>query len=218
MAITANVYVEHPDLALSDTIEAVPEATLRVVSDAGTDPRHDRYFFAVETADRARFESVLRDDHTVEEWSVVSPGEDERVYAIRYADRAMLFTPKITEVDGRTLDARSRDGGWVLRLRLPDRKALYDLWEYARENDATFDIRQLYRVGDGTTDRIFGLTDAQREALVAAYNRGYFKEPREASLSDLAEALDISPTAAGGRLRRGMDRLVGATLVGTDEE
>ncbi|MFB6296675.1 MAG: helix-turn-helix domain-containing protein, partial [Halobacteriales archaeon] len=55
-------------------------------------------------------------------------------------------------------------------------------------------------------------TDEQREALVAAYEQGYFAEPRETSLEALAESLELSPTAVAGRLRRGMKATVEMTL------
>nr|WP_256487766.1 MULTISPECIES: helix-turn-helix domain-containing protein [unclassified Haladaptatus] len=56
------------------------------------------------------------------------------------------------------------------------------------------------------------MTDEQREALATAFASGYFRVPRETSLSELAETLDISPQAASGRLRRGLERMLGATL------
>ncbi len=61
-----------------------------------------------------------------------------------------------------------------------------------------------------------GLTDAQYDALVTAYRSGYFEEPRALSLSELAEELGISPTAASGRLRRATKRLVETQLAVTD--
>ncbi len=48
----------------------------------------------------------------------------------------------------------------------------------------------------GNTDA--GLTDSQREALLVAFETGYFEEPRNATLSDVAADLDISQPAASG--------------------
>jgi predicted DNA binding protein len=47
---------------------------------------------------------------------------------------------------------------------------------------------------------------------VTAYKEGYFEEPRTTSLEELGDILDISPTAVGGRLRRGMAALIETTL------
>ncbi|MFC6939935.1 helix-turn-helix domain-containing protein [Salinirubellus sp. GCM10025818] len=51
-------------------------------------------------------------------------------------------------------------------------------------------------------------TPPQREALVAAYEFGYFAGPREASLADVTQHLDPSMGATGGRLRRGSRTLL----------
>jgi predicted DNA binding protein len=57
------------------------------------------------------------------------------------------------------------------------------------------------------------LTDTQREALVLAYERGYFGSPRETSLEEVAAELDITQQSLSSRLRRGHRRLIAATLV-----
>jgi predicted DNA binding protein len=57
------------------------------------------------------------------------------------------------------------------------------------------------------------LTDAQREALLAALEHGYYDQPRRISLEELGELLEISPQAVGGRLRRGTANLIQTNLL-----
>jgi predicted DNA binding protein len=57
------------------------------------------------------------------------------------------------------------------------------------------------------------LTDSQREALLVAFETGYFEEPRNATLGEVAADLDISQPAASGLLRRGIKRLVASSLM-----
>jgi predicted DNA binding protein len=59
----------------------------------------------------------------------------------------------------------------------------------------------------------FELTDTQREALVLAYERGYFDSPRESSLEAVAEELGITQQSLSSRLRRGHRRLIENTLI-----
>ncbi|MFC7046142.1 hypothetical protein ACFQH6_12625 [Halobacteriaceae archaeon GCM10025711] len=47
MTTVARVHIEHPDLALTPTIRAMPEGTIRVVSRTGTDPEHATFPFLV---------------------------------------------------------------------------------------------------------------------------------------------------------------------------
>jgi Predicted DNA binding protein len=57
------------------------------------------------------------------------------------------------------------------------------------------------------------LTDTQREALVLAYERGYFNSPRESSLEAIGEELGITQQSLSSRLRRGHRRLIENTLI-----
>jgi predicted DNA binding protein len=61
------------------------------------------------------------------------------------------------------------------------------------------------------------LTDAERETLEAAVDRGYFRSPRGATLGDLAEEFDISKPAVSKRLRRGQEKAVGRMVEALEE-
>jgi predicted DNA binding protein len=212
VVISTEVYVEHEDLALADTIGAVPESEIGVVSDAGTDPRHDVHFFWIEASDFEAVEEALAEDHTVAEFSAVVDEGDRRTYRIEYSDGAKLISPAITERGGLTLESRSHSNGWVLSLQLQDHEALHALDEYATEEEIRLDILELQQ-DVGPEDRSeFGLTESQVEALVCAYVHGYYDEPREISLEGIGSILGISETAVSGRLRRGSARLIEAVL------
>lgn len=68
---------------------------------------------------------------------------------------------------------------------------------------------------DSITDRLevtpeqnrgFGLTTGQRDLVVAAYEAGYFDVPRETTLVELGEELEISDSAVSQRLAVGWPR------------
>ena len=59
----------------------------------------------------------------------------------------------------------------------------------------------------------YGLTEAQRDALVLAVEGGYYSIPREMSTNDLGRALEISDQAVTERLRRAIATLTENTLV-----
>jgi hypothetical protein len=61
------------------------------------------------------------------------------------------------------------------------------------------------------------LTDTQREALLLAYERGYYQSPREVSLDELAAEVGITGQSFGSRLRRGIHRLIGSTLASSSD-
>lgn len=214
--ISARVYAEHPDLALTHTIRSLPDVDIGVVSDAGTDPQHDVYFFWFEASDFEAVESALEEDHTVADHSVIVDRGDRRTYRIEYSDEAKLLTPAMTEIGGLTLESRSHSNGWVLRMHLTDHDGLYALSEYASEEGIRLEILSLKQTEETYDHFDFGLTDEQREALVAAFVHGYYDEPRRMSLEGLASLLGISPTAVSGRLRRASARLVEEVLLDDD--
>jgi predicted DNA binding protein len=53
---------------------------------------------------------------------------------------------------------------------------------------------------------------------VVAAKQGYYQIPRETTVADIADALDISTQAASERLRRGMDQLITSIHVTSEEE
>lgn len=216
MTVITKVSFSHPDMALADTITSLPDADVQIMPEAGTDPEHNTYFILAEGVASEEFESVLASDHTVEDVRPMSEYDEQHVYGVVFKNDVKLIAPKVTEMGGLSLEARSGQDNWVERWQLPDRQSLTAIWEYARAESFQFDVLELYEVNDRKFDRSFGLTEEQREALMVAYRAGYFEEPREMSLVELADELGISPAAASGRLRRGLTKLVGTTIVEHD--
>ena len=224
MAIITEVRFAHEDGFLVDTLTALPELDVTIVGEASTDPEKSVYYLRFEyEGDGVR--ATLDSDHTVREATLMRRSEETRLWGIGFSPGTELLAPHVTEEGGFVLDARSESRarsprGWHERWLLPDRAALQTIWEYAAEVGFEFDVLELHR--RGRTDAEYpgpdALTEEQREALVAAYEQGYFAEPRETSLEELAEAFDLSASAVGGRINRGLKALVGAALVRDDHD
>ena len=77
----------------------------------------------------------------------------------------------------------------------------------------TKDIRSAHCAAESPTSvDLSVLTDKQREAVELALREGYYDRPREADLTVLADALDISKSAVSQRLRTAERKLVKSTL------
>ncbi|ELZ61837.1 MULTISPECIES: helix-turn-helix domain-containing protein [Haloferax] len=214
MSLITVADIAHDDLALTPTIQSEAASEIDVISQSATDPETGLFFFVVKGADVSAFEAALEVDHTVSDWQLVSEREESAVYRIGHTPDTILLSPIITELGGLMLDACSNDtAGWRVRLQLSDREALSEVWEYCEANDISFELNRMFRQDGWMNGEPSKLTDAQRDALVAAYEHGYFEEPREAALDDLSEVLDISPTAVSGRIRRGTAELVESILL-----
>lgn len=100
---------------------------------------------------------------------------------------------------------------WRFEVRGETQESIAEFREICLDNDVQIGITAVHAMlpiqGEG-----YELTDTQREALVLAYERGYFNTPREASLEEIADELGITQQSLSSRLRRGQRRLIGATL------
>lgn len=218
MTISATVYVEHPNLGLAPTIRSLDDVEIGVIPDAGTDPEHDAHFFWVEASDFAAVERAFEADDTVTDYTTVAETPERRTYRITYSDEAKLISPAIADLNGLMLSSKSHSDGWIVELRLQDHSLLYQLDQRADDKGLTFDVREVHQLDSTESRSEFVLTESQIEALVTAYEHGYYDEPREISLEELGSILGISRTAISGRLRRASSRLIEARLDSDDSD
>lgn len=97
----------------------------------------------------------------------------------------------------------------IIETYLPDREYLTDLITELRTIVDDVSIRRLKRVDthEGEDKRkfitidLYKLTEKQRQAVTTAVAEGYYSTPREVSLGELAEQLDLSKSALSQRLK-----------------
>lgn len=213
--VMAEVRLTHPDLVLTPTIERQPEMITELEYQTIAPPETYYLFFKAYGGDFDRFESLIEDDPTVSEPSVIVDGGEFRVYRMRLTSAERLVLPKAAEMGIRVLHARSGDGGWIATLQVPAMDAFHRFRQFCAEKDVRFSTRRLYYADDEDSRGAFGLTPKQRETLLMAYRRGYFNDPRDASVEDLGTLLGVSTSAVSGRIRRGMRSLVENTIYRT---
>ena len=196
---------------LRETREAVPEMTITVESEqapngSASGPIHLQFWAS--GGDFDAFEEAVEADPTVTGLKrLASDSSGRRLYRVVYTDEGMAWTAhsEWVEADGTLLDAESESNGWHVRMRFPDREAVRQFQEWFQEHDLSFTLTGVMS-SEPTKESEYGpdLTVKQREALLLAWEAGYFDVPRRIDLVTLAEDLDISDTALSQRLRRGM--------------
>lgn len=224
MAIVTEVTFAHEDGALVDTLTANPEIDATVVGDARTAPGESMYLVQFGSGDLEHVMSALEDDHSVAAVKRVEWFAEQNILGVEFAPDAKLLNPEVTARNGLVLKARSNQTyteprGWYERWLLPDDSALQDIWQSARDEGFEFDIIDLKQPSDTGPEvaETATLTSEQRAGLVTAYERGYFTEPRETGLEELAADMGLSTTAVGGRIKRGMKALIWQTLIQDDQ-
>lgn len=216
MSITAKVFIQHERLALVPTLQRLDDIQITVITQGTTDPGATVFPFLIEYESRAELERMLEDDPTVECFDLVDWADERGIYYIGHTPETKFISTVVTEVNGFLVHTETKRDGWFVRLLLPDREALNRIWEFANENGIRLDIIEIYGT-DAGNEEPYGLTDEQRAALKIAYEKGYFGEPRDISLNEVADELGLSSTAMSGRLRRGMRNLIAATLSEDDD-
>ncbi|QLG51040.1 helix-turn-helix domain-containing protein [Natrinema halophilum] len=89
--------------------------------------------------------------------------------------------------------------GWFTFDLTGTREELERLQTVLETADVAYELQSVIT----TTETESLLTDRQREVLEAAIREGYFEVPRECTLADLADTVDVDKSTASTILRRG---------------
>jgi predicted DNA binding protein len=122
----------------------------------------------------------------------------------------------IVEMDGMLLSGTGTADQWTFEVRSDSHDGVADLQDYCRDHDIPVSVASVHSLDSTDSEAERELTEAQCEALVLAYERGYYDSPRAVTLADLATDLGITGQALGSRLRRGTKRLIERSLVDGD--
>lgn len=159
------------------------------------------------------FVDATETDPTVSDFHVVERFDGRSLcrFTLTERGRETSIYPTIVRLEGVIRNLQSSPEGWRFELGFPSRDAFEEFHDSCTDRGFALSLR---RVFDEQTDvdSASGLTERQREVLVAAVRHGYLDVPRSASLSDLADELDVSPNAVSEGFRRGVRNLVRETL------
>lgn len=204
--------LDHP--VLRAALERAPAMEVTWERTDAIDDSRVRILVWAAGGDFAAFDAGVEADPTVARPCRVIPVDDRRLYQTELVGEGLRTStyPLMVEEGVVFQELRATVDGWSFRAGFPDRDALGRLVEFCRSHGVGFEFHSIHRADADVDLPEYGLTDCQRETLVTAAERGYFRIPRECSLSELAAALGVSETAASERLRRGMARLVTRTV------
>ena len=143
---------------------------------------------------------------------LVDSVEDEYLLRVEWALDYDDVLTILAETAVPLIEATGTNRQWTFEIRGDDRDDIAAFQRRCRELDIPITLTALHALTPVGTETEAVLTDTQREALVLAYERGYFESPREVTLEALGEELGISQQAFGSRLRGGIKHVLGSTL------
>jgi hypothetical protein len=220
MSVLAEFTVPADEFVLADTLTAVSGMRIEIKRVIGGKSTVTPYFWASD-GDFDRFEDALRDDEMVREVltlehdaETTGEGEENRFYRVTWEMPVPNLISAVSEAKATVLEAVSENGGtWTVKVLFPHEEALSAFHDYCVEHDFDVEPQRVYEPKNPQERAEYGVTEAQQEALEAAYHAGYFAVPREQTLTEVAETLGISRNALSARLRRGHRNLLANTLV-----
>lgn len=213
---TATISVAIGDFALRHALRDVPEMDVKADRLAAHSRRWVMPCLWAAGGDFDAFDGALDADPTVEDVVTATEYENEKFYQVNWTDDIKRHIDAGLDQEGSLLHAETTNDDWRLTIRFATREQFEEFRTYLTDNGTTFRLEDLTRA---TAPQQFmgGLTAAQRDALVAAVEEGYFAIPRDATMEEVAETLGISTQAASERLRRGVERFVETMLVASEE-
>lgn len=210
MATVAEFTLEPEEFPLGTVFEELPDATVELESII-PDANGDIPYFWVRG---------IETDDIVGQFSDHPGAQDIRL--VDYVDGEYLMRCQWISGYETVLDAfnvpgvvlRSAVGTaveWTFEIRGETRDDVAEFRQCCRDHDIPVTLTALHPLG--SPENQYDLTEKQREALVLAYELGYFNSPRESRLENVAGELGISQQALASRLRRGNRRLIEQVLV-----
>lgn len=162
-------------------------------------------------ADQKQVENILLDSSLTEEVSFLTEDGKRQLYQVRWSRDVDGLVSALIESGAKILGAESIGEGWDFRLQFPSHDDLAKFREHCTASDIPIILRRLYNPHYPQESN--SMTAEQQEAILMAFERGYFEVPRKTTISDLSESFDISDNAYSQRLRRGLSSLVYETMV-----
>lgn len=159
------------------------------------------------------FERSARASDAVTDLVALDEVRDGVLYRISCAKPRDCIVGAIDTANATVLEATG-DGRWTFRLRFPDHAKLTEFYNYCTAESLPVEFDRIYTLTEDTpSSHRLDLSEAQREALVLAVQRGYFATPSETSLGELADELDITQQALSNRIRRGNEQILRKILL-----
>lgn len=212
MSIFGEFRVPPRALALSDTFDAEPETVVQIDRLVASEMESLTPYFIVSGVSNAAFEAAADSDEAIDALQRILDAEQGTMYRAIWGDSVEALVQEYTDQGTSILKARGTADGWVLRIRFDDHALVGEFTSDLRDRGFSFDLVRLHEMSYAQTGSQFGLTPKQHDALVTAWQMGYFDLPRETSMAAIAEELGITAQSLSDRLRRAQHTLIGDTL------
>jgi predicted DNA binding protein len=191
---------------LQTTLRRVDEINITVHELATGGDTSFRLFLVVTGDCLGEFERCLETDDTVVGYDRLNDNAGERMYQVNAVPGTVdqqMYEAAI-DIGGVYHSSTNVDGAWYTKMNFPDRESFRVFQAATNECGGNIQPTIIRDEKFFLPNRVFGLTEKQREVISEAVKGGYFEVPRGSSLSEIADRVDISDQAASERIRRAL--------------
>jgi len=214
MATEATFTIPSETFPLGTVFEALPNAEVELERVVPGGSAVIPYIW-VRNVDPDDIEAAFSAHPGVMDIRLIDSIEDEYLLRVEWQPEYAGVLTTLIETGVVLVEAVGTDEQWTFDIRGDTRDDVAEFLQYCREQDLSVTLSALHALTPVQTATEAAVTDPQQEVLELAYDRGYFESPREVTMADLGEELDISQQAVASRLRRGTRRILGRTLSAT---
>lgn len=213
MATVAEFVVPADTFPLGHLFEVLPEVTIEIERVVPTNRVVLPYFW-VRGVPAAVVRNTLEARGELDSFSIVDEFDSQALVRADWDPDVEGVLTGIVETELTLLSAEGTDDEWRFEFRADDQSQIADFQQYCLDREVDARLVRLHDLGEGDQTGQYSLTPEQREALLLAYENGYYEFPRETDLEALADDLDIARQSFADRLRRGHRNLIAETLAG----
>ena len=210
MATVAEFTLNSHEFPLGTVFTKLPDVTVqleRIVPDAnGVIP----YFWVRGTETDAIIDQ-FSSHPGVRDIELVDSVNDEYLLRCRWVSEHESVLDALVDPEVILLSAVGTKEQWTFEIRGESRKAIANFRIYCHQHDLPITLTELRALEP--LEAQHGLTEKQREALILAFEHGYFDSPRASTLQEIADELGITQQSLSSRLQRGNRRLIEQALI-----
>lgn len=212
MVTIAEFTVDADGFPLGEIFSELPDAEVELERVVPTNTALVPYFW-VRGVRSEKLVETFGDRPEVKRLELVDEVENEYLLRVEWDPEAEGILRAILETTVTLLSAVGTTNEWRFELRGETAASISDFQAKCRAYAVPVELVSLNNLSPMRSGAEFNLTEAQREALVLAYQHGFYQSPRNVTLDELAAELGITGQSLGSRLRRGTHRLIESTLV-----
>lgn len=215
MATIAEFTILAEDFPLGQIFADAPEATIELERLVPTTRTLLPYFWIWGDDVRA-IRNDVRSYPGIESVSLVEAVDDGGLFRAEWDEETEGVLTAIAELNVTLLKATGNRDKWTFQIRAEETDQLSQFQQYCQDHGIGVTLTRLQSLSTMRDDD-YDLTPEQREALVLAFEEGYYDQPRATDLEELAAELGITRQSLSARLNRGYRNLVRNALTEQEE-